>query len=181
VGFSSLDQSEMFFHILLEKNISLHPKHFSGELKETLLEKLVRQEEGQTSVRFGYVVSITKIVHVGKGKINESGFATFTIKFEAIVFKPFKNEVLDANVTSVSKVGFFASVGTFVIFVSRHQMDEDMKFEPDSTPPCYVSSENPSAKIEPGRDVRLRIMGIQVDGSQLFGTATIKQDYLGPI
>ena len=36
---------------------------------------------------------------------------TFPIRYMAVVFRPFKGEVLDAVVTTVNKMGFFAEVG----------------------------------------------------------------------
>ena len=38
--------------------------------------------------------------------------ATFPMRFNAIVFRPFKGEVFDAVVTQVNKLGFFAQVRT---------------------------------------------------------------------
>ena len=39
------------------------------------------------------------------------GLVMFPIKYSAVVFRPFKGEVLDAIVTTVNKMGFFAEVG----------------------------------------------------------------------
>lgn len=39
---------------------------------------------------------------------------------QAIVFRPFKGEVLDAIVTQVNKVGLFTQIGPLSCFVSRH-------------------------------------------------------------
>ena len=36
---------------------------------------------------------------------------TFPVRYKAVVFRPFKGEVLDAVVTTVNKMGFFAEVG----------------------------------------------------------------------
>jgi hypothetical protein len=48
------------------------------------------------------------------------GLATFPMRFNAIVFRPFKGEVFDAVVTTVNKLGFFAQVGPLQVFVSKH-------------------------------------------------------------
>ena len=61
------------------------------------------------------------------------------MRFNAIVFRPFKGEVLDAVVTQVNKLGFFAQVGPLQVFVSKHLIPSDMRFDPQSTPPAYVS------------------------------------------
>lgn len=49
-----------------------------------------------------------------------TGFATFKVAYQAIVCRPYKGEVLDAVVTSVNKMGFFAEAGPLQIFVSNH-------------------------------------------------------------
>lgn len=90
---------------------------------------------GTCSGRYGFIITVTQVQDIGKGKVLEgSGFVVFPIKFSAIVFKPFKGEVLDAVVTQVDKVltnmslhgltlvqmGFFAAAGPLQIFVSKH-------------------------------------------------------------
>ena len=97
----------MFFHVLLEKNIRLHPRYFGPSLDVTLKEKLSTEVEGHCTGRYGYIITVTSIPHIGQGKIAESsGYATFPVKYKAIVMRTFKNEIVDAVVTRVTKVGF---------------------------------------------------------------------------
>ena len=42
---------------------------------------------------------------MGRGKVVE-GQAEFAIKYKAIVYRPFRGEVVDGVVASVNKVGF---------------------------------------------------------------------------
>ncbi len=98
-----------FSQILLEKAIYLPPNLLGPKYKEKLHEKLIAQYEGQCSGRYGYIISITKIENIGIGKIQEgTGNAVFQVKFKAIVFRPFKGEILDAVVSNVSTVGYFS-------------------------------------------------------------------------
>ena len=46
----------MFFHIVLERNMQLHPRHFGRELREKLVSKLMKDVEGTCSGRHGFVV-----------------------------------------------------------------------------------------------------------------------------
>ena len=62
------------------------------------------------------------------------------MKYQCIVFKPFKGEVLDAVVTSVSKLGFFCEAGPMQIFVSNYLIPEDTKFNADDEP-CFLSDD----------------------------------------
>jgi len=50
-------------------------------------------------------VSVPLMQEIGKGVIREgTGFAQFRVKHTAIAFRPFKGEVMDTVVTTVSKV-----------------------------------------------------------------------------
>lgn len=57
------------------------------------------------SGRHGFVVAITGIESVGKGLIRDgTAFVTFPVKYQCVVFRPFKGEILEAVVTLVNKV-----------------------------------------------------------------------------
>lgn len=57
--------------------------------------------------RYGFVIAVTTIDSIGAGLIQPGqGFVVYPIKYKAIVFRPFKGEVLDAIVTQVNKVNF---------------------------------------------------------------------------
>jgi DNA-directed RNA polymerase II subunit RPB7 len=89
----------------------------------------------------GYIVKVVFIHHIGDGTIlpGGEGKAEFNSKYSAIVMKPFKGEVVDALVTNVNKMGFFASVGPLNIFTSTHLLPLEFRFQPDSNPPEFAS------------------------------------------
>ncbi len=52
--------------------------------------------------KYGFVIAVTTIDSVGAGLIKPGeGFVVYPVKYKAIVFRPFKGEVLDAVVTQV--------------------------------------------------------------------------------
>lgn len=56
---------------------------------------------------YGYIICVldNQKIDIGAGKIVPGvGLAEFTVKYQAIIFKPFKGEVVDATVTTVNKV-----------------------------------------------------------------------------
>ncbi|KAI8536145.1 hypothetical protein RHMOL_Rhmol10G0233600 [Rhododendron molle] len=139
----------MFFHIVLERNMQLHPRHFGRDLREKLVAKLMKDVEGTCSGRHGFVVAITGIESVGKGLIRDgTGFVTFPVKYQCVVFRPFKGEILEAVVTMVNKMGFFAEAGPVQIFVSNHVVLMQVKIEKES-------------------EVRLKIIGTRVDATEI--------------
>lgn len=60
---------------------------------------------GTCSGEFGYIIAVINVIDIGKGMVLVgSGQAEFITRYRAIVFKPFKGEVVDAVVNNVNKV-----------------------------------------------------------------------------
>eukprot|EP01027_Heterolobosea_sp_BB2_P013417 GEZU01019358.1.p2 GENE.GEZU01019358.1~~GEZU01019358.1.p2 ORF type:complete len:100 (-),score=13.02 GEZU01019358.1:162-461(-) len=98
------------------------------------------------------------------------------MKYEAIIFRPFRGEVVDAVVTRVNKMGFFAEAGPLQIFVSGHCIPNDMEFDANTS--SYTAG---SIKIEKDSEVRLKIVGTTYNAPELFAIGTIRENFLGPI
>ncbi|KAH9930208.1 RNA polymerase Rpb7 [Fomitopsis serialis] len=144
----------MFFIKELSHTILLHPSYFGPRMLQFLESKLYSDVEGTCSGQFGYIIAVVSILDIGKGMVLPgSGQAEFITRYRAIVFKPFKGEVVDGV---VNNMGFFAEVGPLTVFVS-HQI------------------------IEKNTKVRLKIVGTRVDATEIFAIGTIKEDHLGVI
>mmetsp|Transcript_3686 Transcript_3686/g.9577 ORF Transcript_3686/g.9577 Transcript_3686/m.9577 type:complete len:174 (-) Transcript_3686:139-660(-) len=173
----------MFFHLEMEKSLVIPPKDLRKNLRDLLEQRLVKLVEGSCSRRFGYIVAVTSIGEegVGNGQICEgTGDVTFPIKYNAIVFKPFRNEVIDAVVTdNVTKEGFFAKAGPLEIFVSHKNMPADLKYDHTAVPPRF--SGDGGTVIEKGTYVRVKILNTRIDASGMHAVGMFKEDYLGVI
>lgn len=170
----------MFFLVQLERTVKLHPKHFGPKLDDTLLKTISQELEGTCTGRYGFVVTTMLPDSVSQGIVDAaSGYAHFTVKFKAIVCKPFKGEVLDAVVTLVTQNGFFAEAGPVQIFVSHKQMPADYKFELAGNP-AFVNGDA-SVTIAKDDDVRVRIVGTRYDTNEIFSIGSIAGNFLGPI
>ena len=67
--------------------------------------KLYSDVEGTCSGEFGYIIAVVSILDIGKGMVMPgSGQAEFVTRYRAIVFKPFKGQVVDGVVNNVNKV-----------------------------------------------------------------------------
>jgi DNA-directed RNA polymerase II subunit RPB7 len=92
------------------------------QLYDTLAQQLQEEMEGTCTGRYGFIVTTMypKPEHISDGVVDPAtGFAHYDIKFSAIICRPFKGEVIDAIVTTVNKMGFFAEAGPLQIFVSN--------------------------------------------------------------
>nr|GMD73342.1 pentatricopeptide repeat-containing protein At3g46790, chloroplastic [Ipomoea batatas] len=164
--------------------MQLHPRHFGRDLRDKLVSKLMKDVEGTCSGRHGFIVAITGIESVGKGLIRDgTGFVTFPVKYQCVVFRPFKGEILEAVVTMVNKMGFFAEAGPVQIFVSNHVSSllvwitdftnlmslmaqvakgwlPDLKIRIDLLHYSFCAGEKDS-------EVRLKIIGTRVDATEI--------------
>jgi DNA-directed RNA polymerase II subunit RPB7 len=151
-------------------------------MREYLKQKLLQDVEGTCTGQYGYIICILDIdlpdkVQISPGKIIPgNGLAEFEVKYSAIIFKPYKGEVVDAIVVNVNKMGFFAEVGPLTVFVSSHMIPSDMKFDPTSNPPAFVSEDQ---VIDKSCRVRLKILGLRMDVTEIHAIGTVKEDYLG--
>jgi hypothetical protein len=89
----------------LTHTILLHPSYFGPRMLQFLESKLYSDVEGTCSGQFGYIIAVVSILDIGKGMVVEgTGQAEFVTRYRAIVFKPFKGEVVDGVVNNVNKV-----------------------------------------------------------------------------
>jgi DNA-directed RNA polymerase II subunit RPB7 len=116
----------------------LHPSYFGPRMQQYLESKLYSDVEGTCSGQFGFIIAVVSISDIGKGMVVPgNGQAEFVTRYRAIVFKPFKGEVVDGVVHNVTRVrtlfphchlrlliialqmGIFAEVGPLNCFVSQ--------------------------------------------------------------
>uniref|UniRef100_A0A669CEJ7 DNA-directed RNA polymerase subunit n=1 Tax=Oreochromis niloticus TaxID=8128 RepID=A0A669CEJ7_ORENI len=171
----------MFYHISLEHEILLHPRYFGPNLLNTVKQKLFTEVEGTCTGKYGFVIAVTTIDNIGAGVIQPGrGFVLYPVKYKAIVFRPFKGEVVDAVVTQVNKVGLFTEIGPMSCFISRHSIPSEMEFDPNSNPPCYKTVDE-DIVIQQDDEIRLKIVGTRVDKNDIFAIGSLMDDYLGKL
>lgn len=166
----------MFVERVLGHQVLLHPEHFGPGLVGQVRKQLRQEVEGLCHGKYGFIIRVVEVMDVGQGVVVDNrGLAGFDVKYRAIVFRPFKNEVMDTVVESVSKMGFFSRTGPLQIFVSNHLIPSEFSFDEHQG---YVS-EDQMQRITKDKIVRLRIVGIRMDVGEIFAIGTIREDYLG--
>ncbi|KAL1989017.1 hypothetical protein VTN96DRAFT_5780 [Rasamsonia emersonii] len=169
----------MFFLKEETKVVVLHPSYFGPNVKEYLVNRLNEEEEGRCTGDH-FVICVMDMVDIGEGRvIPGSGAAEYTIKYRAIIWKPFRGETVDAIVTSVKPTGIFTLAGPLSVFIARKNIPSDIKWEPGANPPQYT--DHADQVIEKGTSLRLKILGVKPDVSNINAIGTIKEDYLGTL
>lgn len=84
----------MFFLHNLERRVTLHPSYFGRNMHELVTSKLVKDVEGTCSGDY-YIIAIMDTFNVSEGRIIPGiGLAEFTVGYRAVVWRPFKGEVV---------------------------------------------------------------------------------------
>lgn len=141
--------------------------------------------EGKCTGRYGFTILVTNVLFDAPGTMDgrlhiDTGFAHFPVTYLALVFKPFKNEILNAVVTEVNLQGVFCTAGPLHVFVATMHMPSDLKLDErkDGMPSYY--SEEEEQRIEKGTKLRVKIVGLRTDADNIQAIGTIKEDFLGP-
>uniref|UniRef100_T1IUK5 DNA-directed RNA polymerase II subunit RPB7 n=1 Tax=Strigamia maritima TaxID=126957 RepID=T1IUK5_STRMM len=168
----------MFYHIPLEQEILLHPRYFGPNLLQTVMQKLYTEVEGTCTGTYGFVIAVTSVDNIGAGilRAGRGGCVLYPVKYQAIVFRPFKGEVVDAVVTQVNKLGIFTEIGPMTCFISKHSIPQEFQFDPNSN--CYKTDDEDMVICEDD-EIRLKIVGTRVDVNDIFAIGSLMDDYLG--
>ncbi|KII65209.1 DNA-directed RNA polymerase II subunit RPB7 [Thelohanellus kitauei] len=165
----------------MSRDIVIHPKYLGPQLNQFIQRRLLLEVEGKCDGVYGFIIAVTTIDHIGLGKITVGqGFVSYPLNFKAVVFRPFKGEVLDAVVEKVNNVGIFAQAGPLMCFISRYNIPDTIQFDPSGGQPCY-KSQNEESVIKEGDAIRLRLINIRVELNEISAAATIREDYLGKL
>ncbi|KZF23765.1 RNA polymerase II subunit 7 [Xylona heveae TC161] len=169
----------MFFLYELERVITLHPSFFGPRVKEYLTNRLLEDVEGTCTGQY-FIICVMDTYDISDGRvIPGSGVAEYTVRYRAVVWRPFKGETVDAVVNSVNKMGFFADVGPLPVFVSTHLIPSEIKYDANATPPQFT--DNGDQVIEKGTHIRIKLIGTRSDVGSMYAIGSIKEDFLGTL
>ncbi|ORZ40704.1 RNA polymerase Rpb7 [Catenaria anguillulae PL171] len=169
----------MFFVKDLNHIVELQPTLFTANIEDQLKRRLHDEVEGKYDSRVGYIVAVVSIINIGSGLVLPAmGSAQYSIKYRAILFKPFKNEVVDVLVTKINQFGFMCEIGAAEVFVSQALIPSAFKHDPKGVSACF-RDETGEQRIEPGVRVRLQILNTTSAADRVHCIGTMKGDGLG--
>jgi len=162
-----------------ESTLTLSPKYFGKNLAKSIERELKRRYEGTIDAKYGFIIHIYQLLDYGQGKLDpDTGDAEFNVKYDAIVFKVFRHEIVPCRVSQVTPNGLFATAGTLEIFISEKLMPSDLQYSTLNGVPSFVSTEE-EVTIKQNSEIRVKIVGIRAAAQQIVVIGTIKEDFLG--
>ncbi|KAI5159889.1 DNA-directed RNA polymerase II subunit RPB7 [Nematocida ausubeli] len=169
----------MFYIRQMEERIVLEPKYLGKKIEETVRKRLVSEVEGKCMAECGYIISIISIDNLYTTEIDSTtGSGTFLAEYSALTLFPKKNEVANAVVHEINKMGVFCYIGPLSVFISIHQLSG--QFIEAGAHSSIIQHDGGSAIVKDSI-VRLKLIGVKIEPTKIFGVATINDDYLGNI
>eukprot|EP00039_Didymoeca_costata_P027576 m.18700 g.18700 ORF g.18700 m.18700 type:complete len:172 (+) comp6383_c0_seq2:188-703(+) len=166
----------MFYFVMLEEEILVHPKHFGRDLKRAIKDQLYTKVEGKVNGQYGHIISVVSVEEIGECEIVPGrGHVICTVKYKAIAYMPFPGEVVDGVVKLCMEAGIFVQVGPQQIFIFKNFMPH-MTF--DGNVPCY-RSENEDEQIRADDGIRLEIVHVLPTMDDIRVTGSLANVYLG--
>lgn len=121
--------------------LTLPPKSFGPHMKQKLRSKLIQDVEGTCTGQFGYIICVMDgmKIDMGKGRIIPGdGSAEFEVKYRAVVWRPFKGEVVDGIVSNVQQLGVLVDVGPLTVFISHYVSSFPLLFLLKNSTPFHI-------------------------------------------
>ncbi|EAY01797.1 RNA polymerase Rpb7, N-terminal domain containing protein [Trichomonas vaginalis G3] len=123
----------MFFEVELEHQLKLLPIFLSQGTSQTIEKQLKHQKEGQFMLGKGLILKITKIIEIGKGRVSSrTGCASYSVKFKALVLRPYEDLVIDAKIMILNEFAIMANAGPLTVAVPKTLLEKDYDFEPET-------------------------------------------------
>ncbi|EAL50138.2 DNA-directed RNA polymerase II subunit, putative [Entamoeba histolytica HM-1:IMSS-B] len=157
--------------LILSYTIQVTPEHLNGGI-EDYLDKYISETTGYNKDYECIVICVLNVLEHKPIRIAEgTGNVVFSVKFEAIVQKIIRSEVVDGIISSVNKEGVTVDVGSWKNIHVTASKVADCEYVEQSG--CYRDKDRTSQyQIRKGSHVRVRsdVVDYNINGKKCLGT-----------
>jgi DNA-directed RNA polymerase subunit E' len=147
----------MYRIIQMSDTVRIPPERMTQDLSETISELVQRSFEGRLNKTHGITVLTTNVHPDGEGQVIHGDGAIYQkVAFDALVFKPDNQEVVDGIVAEVVEFGAFVHIGPLDALVHMSQVMNDF-MTADVHNERLIGKET-GRTLEVGENVRARIV-----------------------
>lgn len=166
----------------LVERVKIPARLVNQHIRKNVMKCVVEQAEGKWKP-VGYIIAVVGFPEIdfaleqAKGTIdNTDGSVHYHVQFQAVVFKPFKNEVLSCVVTAVSSSVLVTTCGPVDVLVDPRNMPDDFQF--DNSDPASPQFKSKQYSIMQGSIVKIRVINVTTSGAPAV-VGTMNDNYLG--
>lgn len=146
----------------LVDTVRIPPTLLGEEVAPTVKNALREKLEGQVDKKLGSLVAIHKIVEIGEGHILVGdGAVYYDVTFEAIMFVPELQEIIEGEVVEAVSFGVFIGMGPMDGLLHVSQITDD--FISYDAKNARLVTKNGGNSIAEGDHVRARIVAVSIN------------------
>lgn len=152
----------MYKMVTIEDTIRIPPHLFSEDLQKVIEDMVHQTFEGRYRKDHGVIVVTDKVEPVGEGVVIHGDGAMYQkVRFDALVFMPVLQEIVDGVVCEVVEFGAFCHIGPIDALVHMSQIMNDF-IEVDIDNERLIGKEN-KRSLTVGTTVRARIVAVSMN------------------
>ncbi len=173
----------MYKRMKLADTVRVAPDLLGEDVNVSVKDALEMKLEGKVDKTLGSIVAVTHIDEVGEGHILVGdGAVYYDVIFEAIVFVPILQEIIEGLVVETVEFGAFVSIGAMDGLLHVSQVTDDfMSYDGKNG---RLVSKTGGRSISEGDRVRVRIVAVSTnerDPKQSKIGLTMRQPALGKL
>jgi len=173
----------MYKRMKLEGVVRIPPDQMGNPLQEAVELALRNKYEARVDKTLGAIVAVLGVDEIGEGQILPGdGAVYYDVNFEAVVFNPEMQEIIEGEVVEIVKFGAFLSLGPFDGLLHVSQITNEY-ISYDEKNARLVSKESDKSLAE-GDKVRARIIAVSLNEKDPRGSKiglTMRQTGLGKL
>lgn len=152
----------MYVMAKVEDTIRIPPEMFGEDLDKVIKETVQKTFEGAMRKHHGVIVVADNVEAVGNGIVIHGDGAMYQkVAFDALMFKPELQEVLDGVVCEIVEFGAFCHIGPLDALIHMSQIMNDY-VEVDSENELIVGKEK-KLTLKTGDTVRARVVAVSLN------------------
>jgi len=152
----------MYLKMRLVDTVRVPPDRLGDTMEEVIEELLQDKLEGRIDKKLGAIVAIIGVAEIEDGRILAGdGAVYYDATFDAIVFRPIMQEIIDGDIVEIVEFGAFVSMGAMDALLHVSQITDDY-ISYDEKNSRLVGKEKGQSLSE-GDGVRARIVAISLN------------------
>lgn len=152
----------MYLKTRLVDTVRVPPERLGDPMKDVIEEILQDKLEGRIDKKLGAIVAIIDVVDVEDGRILAGdGAVYYDATFDAIVFRPLMQEIIDGDIVEVVEFGAFISMGAMDALLHVSQITDDYISYDEKNSRLVGKEKGQSLSV--GDSVRARIVAISLN------------------
>ncbi len=146
----------------LVDTVRVPPTLLGEEVMPTVKNALREKLEGQVDKKLGSLVAVCKIVEIGEGHILiGDGAVYYDVTFEAIMFVPELQEIIEGEVVETVGFGVFVGIGPMDGLLHVSQITDD--FISYDAKNARLVTKSGGKSISEGDHVRARVVAVSIN------------------